>query len=176
MGAAGQLETPHASELKRLLSFTSRFLPAGWELAAVSSHHVAIEEAGGCDEKLRLITAAFRASHPGEETLGSPVRRLTAPAITDTAALVRSCRSKKSRLTHPRRRWQANEPPVEGGTGTVPCPFNIPNAADKACCGPPVLIGEVSPARSRVARASFHLVLLFLPPGPTSTCWEKPLW
>lgn len=42
-----------------VLFLDSCFLRAGWELAAVSSHHVAMEEAGGCDERLPLITAAL---------------------------------------------------------------------------------------------------------------------
>lgn len=84
---------------------------------------------------------------------GSRVLRLTAPALTDTAALVRSCRSTKRRLSHPRQPGHAKEPRRRV--------FDIQSAADKAGSGPPALIGEVSPARSGAARAPFRLVLLF---------------
>lgn len=70
-GAAGRPGMPYAGGLRRfwVLFFDSCFLRAGWELAVVSSHHVAMEEAGGCDERLPLIAATL-----GHRILGGKCR------------------------------------------------------------------------------------------------------
>lgn len=63
-----------------------------------------------------------------------------------------------------------------GGPGALPCPPNTRNGADKAGCGLRALIGEVSPARSRLGDAarSFSFGLTFLPPSQTSPYGKPP--
>lgn len=63
-----------------------------WELAAVSPHHVAMEEAGGCGERLPPLTAAL-----GHRILGRKCRGAVrgAPAVTGTAALVGALGAKR---------------------------------------------------------------------------------